>query len=75
MTGDLTEPTSSRSVTQSPWLTLAQGARHANLSEATLRREARAGRLRGFKVGGRRVWRFRAEDIDAWFEDSNGGRW
>jgi excisionase family DNA binding protein len=56
------------------WLTLKESARYSNASEATLRREAQSGRLRGYKVGGRRVWRFRAEDIDAWFERTNGER-
>ena len=27
-----------------------------------------AGRLPGYKVGGRRVWRFRVEDVDAWLQ-------
>jgi excisionase family DNA binding protein len=48
------------------WMTLSEGAQHARVSEATLRREAKAGRLRAYKVGGRRVWRLRADDIDAW---------
>ena len=72
MAGNVTEATHSRPAVASPWLSLAQGARYANVSGATLRREARAGRLRGFKVGGRRLWRFRPEHIDAWLEASSG---
>ena len=34
--------------------------------DGTILREARAGRLRGFKIGGRRCWRFLAEDVDRW---------
>ncbi len=50
----------------SPWLTLEEAARYARVSGATLRREAKAGRLRAYKVGGRRCWRFKAEDLDQW---------
>src|SRR5207249_230364 len=54
------------SVIASPWLTLEQAAEYAKVSGATLRREAKAKRLRAYKVGGRRCWRFRPEDIDQW---------
>lgn len=50
------------------WLTLSEAATYANVSPTTLRREAKSGRLRGCKVGGRRLWRFRFEDIDTWLE-------
>ena len=54
----------------SSWLTLIEAAQYAKVSGVTLRREARAGRLRGYKVGGRRLWRFKAEDVDAWLQRS-----
>ena len=50
------------------WLTLAEAASYAKVSSVTLRREAKAGRLPAYKVGGRRVWRFRVEDVDAWLQ-------
>ena len=50
------------------WITLHQGADRAQVSEATLRREAKAGRLRAVWVGGRRSWRLRPEWIDEWLE-------
>jgi excisionase family DNA binding protein len=53
-----------------PWLTLVEAAAFAKVSGATLRREAKAGRLRAYKVGGRRCWRFKAEDVTAWLEQS-----
>ena len=46
------------------WMTLEQAAAYAKTSSATLRREAKNGRLRGYKIGGRRVWRFNAARID-----------
>jgi excisionase family DNA binding protein len=52
------------------WLTVRQAAVRAQVSEATVRREAKALRLRASKVGGRRSWRFRPEWVDAWLEAS-----
>ena len=49
-----------------PWLTVPGAAGWALVSEATILREARVGRLRGYKVGNRKLWRFRREDVDAW---------
>jgi excisionase family DNA binding protein len=48
------------------WLTRRDAASYARLSEATIGREARRGRLRCAKVGGRRALRFRREWIDEW---------
>jgi excisionase family DNA binding protein len=48
------------------WLTRRDAAAYARLSEATIGREARRGRLRCAKVGGRRALRFRREWIDEW---------
>jgi excisionase family DNA binding protein len=50
------------------WITLRQGAERAQVSEATLRREAKAGHLRAVRVGGRRSWRLRPEWVDEWLE-------
>jgi excisionase family DNA binding protein len=49
-----------------PWLDLKMGAALALVSVATLRREAKSGRLRVTKVGGRRHLRVRKSWIDAW---------
>jgi excisionase family DNA binding protein len=48
------------------WMTLEQAAGHVQLSAVTLRREIRGGRLAAYRVGGRRIIRLRAEDLDAW---------
>ena len=49
-----------------PWLDVRGASARALCSEGTILREARAGRLRGYKIGGRRCWRFRSEDVDRW---------
>ena len=49
-----------------PWLDVRGAAARAVCSDGTILREARAGRLRGFKIGGRRCWRFLTEDVDKW---------
>ena len=49
-----------------PWLDVQGAAARALCSDGTILREARAGRLRGYKVGGRRCWRFLSEDVDRW---------
>lgn len=53
---------------QTPWLTLRQGAVRANTSEATLRREIHRGALRHARVGGRKDIRLRPEWVDSWLE-------
>ena len=53
-----------------PWLDVPGAAVRALCSDATILREARAGRLRGFKIGGRKSWRFLAEDVDQWLMGS-----
>jgi excisionase family DNA binding protein len=50
------------------WLTLRQAAARAAVSEGTIKREIRRGRVRVARVGGRRSLRFRAQWIDAWLE-------
>jgi excisionase family DNA binding protein len=52
------------------WLTVAQAADYASLSSITVMRAARRQRLRGIKVNGARVWRFRREWVDQWLEVS-----
>lgn len=52
------------------WLTLRRAAARAAVSEATIKREVRRGRIRFARVGGRRSLRFRAEWIDAWLDTS-----
>ena len=52
------------------WLTLRHAAARAAVSEATIKREVRGGRIRFARVGGRRCLRFRPEWIDAWLEAS-----
>lgn len=49
-----------------PWLDVRGAADRVLVSPATIMREARIGRLTAYKVGGRRCWRFRAGDVDAW---------
>jgi excisionase family DNA binding protein len=51
---------------QRVWLDVAGAADRVLVSPSTIVREARAGRLRGYKVGGRKCWRFRPQDVDAW---------
>jgi excisionase family DNA binding protein len=60
---------SSTTPLSSPWRTLEQAGKYTQTSTATLRREAKAGRLRGYRVGGRRCWRFKIEDLDAWLQN------
>ena len=44
---------------QDLWLTRRDAAAYARVSEATIGREVRSGRLRHTRVGGRRLLRFR----------------
>ena len=60
-TSEMSDPDSG-----TPWLDVRGAAGRVLCSEATVLREAREGRLRGYKIGGRRCWRFRAEDVDRW---------
>ena len=52
--------------TQGIWLTRRDAAAYAQVSEATIGREVRSGRLRHARVGGRRSLRFRHHWIDNW---------
>jgi len=50
------------------WLSLRGAAQHTKLSTATIVRAVRRGELTAFRVGGQRLLRFRAHDLDAWLE-------
>jgi|CXWL01.1.fsa_nt_gi excisionase family DNA binding protein len=56
------------------WITVKQAAVHAAVSQPTLRREVKAGRLTAYRVGGRRALRFTVADIDLWYEATNADR-
>lgn len=53
-----------------PWLTLCEAADYCRCSTVTIGREARLGRLKGYKLGRRREWRFTSEDCDRWLKSS-----
>lgn len=49
------------------WLDVRGAAARALVSSATILREARARHLAAYKVGaGKKLWRFRPADVDAW---------
>lgn len=48
------------------WMNLEKAAEYVCVSVPTLRREIKAGRLRAFRVGGRKAIRLRQADLDAW---------
>lgn len=54
--------------TPDPWLDVRGAAARSLTNVSTILREARAGRLVGFKIGGRRNWRFRSSAVDSWIE-------
>lgn len=53
-----------------PWLTVEQARRIAQVGPKLLYREIAAGRLRAARIGGRRELRVRRDWIDAWLEQS-----
>ncbi len=57
-------------VSTTPWLTVHQAAKRAQVSVKTIYREAAAGRLRVARVGGRRELRLLAVWIDQWLLDN-----
>lgn len=67
MATNLSEPTDDNARPAEPvWLDVAGAARRVLVSSATILREVRAGRLLGYRVGGRKCWRFRPADVDSW---------
>lgn len=52
------------------WLSLRSAAQHTQLSPATILRAVKRGELTAFRVGGQRLFRFRAHDLDAWLEST-----
>ncbi len=55
----------------SPWLDLAGAATYLLVSQGTILRAARKRELTGYRVSGRKCWRFRREDLDAWAMRAN----
>ena len=49
-------------------LTLRRAAQYTKLSAATILRAVRRGELTAFRVGGRRLIRFRAHDLKVWIQ-------
>jgi excisionase family DNA binding protein len=52
------------------WFSLRNAAIYAQLSPPTLVRAVKRGELIAFRVGGQRLLRFRAQDIDRWLLSS-----
>jgi excisionase family DNA binding protein len=50
----------------SPWLCTIEAASYTKLSVATINRARRSGALKAYCVSGKRLWRFRVEDLDTW---------
>src|SRR5690242_4689221 len=57
---------STMTAADAPWLDVAGAAVRALVSQPTILRAARRGQLKGYKIGGQRLWRFRPEDVDEW---------
>ena len=53
-----------------PWLTVSEAANRARCGIKTIYREAKKGRLKAARIGGRRELRLRGEWVDAWLEAS-----
>ena len=51
-----------------PWLTVGEGAEHANVSRDTIYTACERGELRSARVSGRRAIRLRPAWIDVWLE-------
>lgn len=54
--------------TNSPWLTREEAAAYTKLSTATITRARKTGDLRGYKVQGKKLWRFHVSDLDRWMQ-------
>ena len=57
----------------SPWLTLAEAAQYTKLSTASMTRARKSGALRGYKVQGKKLWRFHVTEVDGWLKGSLSG--
>ena len=52
------------------WFSLRNAATYAQLSPPTLVRAVKRGDLMAYRVGGQRLLRFRAQDLDEWLSSS-----
>jgi excisionase family DNA binding protein len=52
----------------SPWLTLHEAATYAKVSTATITRARKSGGLRGYKVQGKKLWRFNGSELNRWLQ-------
>ena len=52
----------------SPWLTLEEAAAYAKLSTASITRARKSRALPGYKVQGKKLWRFHVADLDRWLQ-------
>jgi excisionase family DNA binding protein len=50
------------------WGTAVEAYRYLSISLSVLRRETRAGRIKAYVVGGRKLVRYRRSDLDAYLE-------
>jgi excisionase family DNA binding protein len=50
--------------TTTPWRTLDEAARYAKVSIATVTRARKSGGLLGYKVQGKKIWRFYVAELD-----------
>ena len=55
-------------VSESPWRTPSEAARHIRCSRSFLLRKARSGEIRGHRLG--RGWRFHIDALDAFMQRS-----
>jgi excisionase family DNA binding protein len=53
-----------------PWLTVKDAAKRAQVGHKQIYRAAESGKLKAARVGGRGDLRFRAEWVDQWLEGS-----
>ena len=62
-----------RTMTDKPFLSIEDVAKHFGVNTTTVYRLAQRGQLPGFKVGGQ--WRFNRDMLEAWVADQVRGRW
>ena len=53
---------------RSPWLTLEEAAAYTKLSTASITRARKSRALPGYKVQGKKLWRFHVADLDRWLQ-------